>query len=121
MPGMLVLRNDGFDTSANPIVAVTGLGSLVMAPFGAHALNIAAITAAIATGREAHEDPGKDGSPGLLREAFTSGWDIWCHPGGIVHGITVEFHHPAGRPCPAGCDCDEPAGRWQKLPHAKPP
>ncbi len=59
MPGMLVLRNDGFDTSANPIVAVTGLGSLVMAPFGAHALNIAAITAAIATGREAHEDPGK--------------------------------------------------------------
>ncbi len=59
MPGMLVLRNDGFSTSANPIVAVTGLGSLVMAPFGAHAFNIAAITAAIATGREAHEDPAK--------------------------------------------------------------
>ncbi len=59
MPGMLVLRNDGFRTSANPIVAVTGLGSLLMAPFGAHGFNIAAITAAIATGREAHEDPAK--------------------------------------------------------------
>ncbi|ANG99256.1 benzoate transporter [Brucella pseudogrignonensis] len=59
MPGMLVLRNDGFFTSANPIVTVTGIGSLVMAPFGSHAFNIAAITAAIATGREAHEDPGK--------------------------------------------------------------
>ena len=59
MPGMLVLRNDGFKTSANPIVAVTGLGSLLMAPFGSHAFNIAAITAAICTGQEAHEDPGK--------------------------------------------------------------
>lgn len=59
MPGMLVLRNDGFRTSANPIVAVTGLGSLLMAPFGSHAFNVAAITAAICTGKEAHEDPGK--------------------------------------------------------------
>ncbi|WP_375058024.1 benzoate/H(+) symporter BenE family transporter [Zobellella sp. DQSA1] len=59
MPGMLVLRNDGFKTSANPIVTVTGLGSLLMAPFGSHAFNIAAITAAICTGREAHEDPSR--------------------------------------------------------------
>jgi len=59
MPGMLVLRNDGFKTSANPIVTVTGLGSLLMAPFGSHAFNIAAITAAICTGREAHENPDK--------------------------------------------------------------
>ncbi|MGG5289432.1 benzoate/H(+) symporter BenE family transporter [Pseudomonas shirazensis] len=59
MPGMLVLRNDGYDTSANPIVTVTGLGSLLMAPFGSHAFNLAAITAAICTGKEAHEQPSK--------------------------------------------------------------
>ncbi|NML27587.1 benzoate/H(+) symporter BenE family transporter [Zoogloea dura] len=59
MPGMLVLRNDGFRTSANPILTITGLGSLLMAPFGSHAFNIAAITAAICTGREAHEDASK--------------------------------------------------------------
>lgn len=59
MPGMIVLRNDGFRTSANPIITVTGLGSLLMAPFGSHGFNLAAITAAIATGREAHEDPSK--------------------------------------------------------------
>ncbi|MPS89832.1 MAG: benzoate/H(+) symporter BenE family transporter [Comamonas sp.] len=59
MPGMLVLRNDGFKTSANPIVTITGLGSLLMAPFGSHAFNIAAITAAIATGPQAHEDPSR--------------------------------------------------------------
>jgi len=59
VPGMLVLRNDGFKTSADPIVTVTGLGSLIMAPFGSHAFNLAAITAAIATGNEAHEIPSK--------------------------------------------------------------
>jgi len=59
MPGMLVLRNDGYDTSASPIVTVTGLGSLLMAPFGSHAFNLAAITAAICTGKEAHEQPSK--------------------------------------------------------------
>jgi len=70
MPGMLVLRNDGFKTSANPIVAVTGLGSLLMAPFGSHAFNIAAITAAIATGKDAHEDPSKRWIAGIAAGCF---------------------------------------------------
>lgn len=65
MPGMLVLRNDGFKTSANPILTITGLGSLIMAPFGAHAFNVAAITAAICTGKDAHEDPSKRYLAGL--------------------------------------------------------
>lgn len=70
MPGMLVLRNDGFKTSANPIVTVTGLGSLLMAPFGSHAFNIAAITAAICTGREAHEAPSKRWVAGIAAGVF---------------------------------------------------
>ncbi|EPB8060382.1 TPA: benzoate/H(+) symporter BenE family transporter [Pseudomonas aeruginosa] len=70
MPGMLVLRNDGFRTSANPIVTVTGLGSLLMAPFGSHAFNIAAITAAICTGREAHENPDKRWIAGIAAGVF---------------------------------------------------
>ncbi|NLZ10610.1 MAG: benzoate/H(+) symporter BenE family transporter [Alcaligenaceae bacterium] len=70
MPGMLVLRNDGFRTSANPIVTVTGLGSLLMAPFGSHAFNIAAITAAICTGPEAHENPDKRWIAGIAAGVF---------------------------------------------------
>ncbi len=70
MPGMLVLRNDGFRTSANPILTLTGLGSLLMAPFGAHAFNIAAITAAICTGREAHEDASKRWVAGIAAGIF---------------------------------------------------
>lgn len=70
MPGMLVLRNDGFTTSASPIVALTGLGSLLMAPFGSHAFNIAAITAAICTGEEAHEEPSKRWVAGIAAGVF---------------------------------------------------
>lgn len=70
MPGMLVLRNDGFNTSANPIVTITGLGSLLMAPFGSHAFNIAAITAAICTGKQAHEEPSKRWIAGIAAGVF---------------------------------------------------
>ena len=70
MPGMLVLRNDGFRTSADPIVTATGFGSLLMAPFGSHAFNIAAITAAICTSREAHEDPAKRWLAGMAAGVF---------------------------------------------------
>ncbi|MCP1446191.1 benzoate membrane transport protein [Pseudomonas sp. GGS8] len=70
MPGMLVLRNDGFSTSANPIVTITGLGSLLMAPFGSHAFNIAAITAAICTGKGAHEEPSKRWIAGIAAGVF---------------------------------------------------
>ncbi|MFD2118066.1 benzoate/H(+) symporter BenE family transporter [Paenibacillus yanchengensis] len=70
MPGMLVLRNDGFQTSANPILVITGLGSLLAAPFGSHAFNIAAITAAICTGKDAHEDKSKRYIAGIACGVF---------------------------------------------------
>ncbi len=59
VPGMAVLRNDGYETPASPLISSSALGSLLLAPFGCHGLNLAAITAAICTGRESHEDPSK--------------------------------------------------------------
>lgn len=59
VPGMAVLRASGYATPASPIIACSALGTALLAPFGCHGLNLAAITAAICTGREAHEDPGK--------------------------------------------------------------
>lgn len=59
VPGMAVLRNDGYSTPASPLISSSALGSLLLAPFGCHGLNLAAITAAICTGREAHENPAK--------------------------------------------------------------
>ena len=59
VPGVAVLRNDGYQTPARPLIASSALGTLLLAPFGCHGLNLAAITAAICTGREAHEDPAR--------------------------------------------------------------
>ncbi|NDY89629.1 benzoate/H(+) symporter BenE family transporter [Ideonella sp. TBM-1] len=55
VPGMAVLRTAGYAVPAGRIVSVTGLTSLLLAPWGSHGVNLAAITAAICTGREAHE------------------------------------------------------------------
>jgi benzoate membrane transport protein len=59
VPGIAVLRADGYNTPSSPLIATTGLASLVLAPFGSHGINLAAITAAICTGPHAHEDRNK--------------------------------------------------------------
>jgi benzoate membrane transport protein len=59
LPGVAAQRASGFDIPVSPVVGVTGLASLVLAPFGGYALNLAAITAAICMGKEAHADPGR--------------------------------------------------------------
>ena len=59
IPGVAVLRGLGYRTPISPLITTTGLATLVLAPFGAFAINLAAITAAICAGREAHEDPAR--------------------------------------------------------------
>jgi benzoate membrane transport protein len=57
MPGMAVLRNAGYRTPASPLISASALGGLLLAPFGCHGLNLAAVTASLCTGAEAHENP----------------------------------------------------------------
>jgi benzoate membrane transport protein len=59
VPGMAVLRTAGYKVAAGGIVSMTGFISLLLTPFGSHGVNLAAITAAICTGKEAHEDADK--------------------------------------------------------------
>jgi benzoate membrane transport protein len=59
VPGVAVIRASGYNTSISPLIGWTGAATIALAPFGAFALNLAAITAAICMGREAHEDPDK--------------------------------------------------------------
>ncbi|WP_213602305.1 benzoate/H(+) symporter BenE family transporter [Pseudoxanthomonas japonensis] len=56
VPGVAVIRASGYAIPISPVVGWTGVANLLLAPFGAFALNLAAITAAICMGREAHED-----------------------------------------------------------------
>jgi benzoate membrane transport protein len=59
LPGVAAQRACGYDIPISPVVGATGLASLVLAPFGGYALNLAAITAAICMGKEAHPDPSR--------------------------------------------------------------
>jgi benzoate membrane transport protein len=59
VPGVAVLRASGYPVPISPVIGWIGLVNLLLAPFGAFALNLAAITAAICMGREAHEDPAR--------------------------------------------------------------
>jgi benzoate membrane transport protein len=59
MPGLAVLRANGYSTPASPPIVATGLIGLVLAPFGGFAFNLAAITAAICMSPEADPVPGR--------------------------------------------------------------
>lgn len=56
VPGVAVIRASGYAVPISPTIGWIGIANAALAPFGAYALNLAAITAAICMGREAHED-----------------------------------------------------------------
>ena len=57
MPGVVTLRGAGYVPPVSSALTVTGLASVLLAPFGGYAFNLAAITAAICAGSEADENP----------------------------------------------------------------
>ncbi|MFM9941305.1 MAG: benzoate/H(+) symporter BenE family transporter [Hyphomicrobiaceae bacterium] len=65
LPGAAVLKASGYEPPFSSALVVTGLASLVIAPFGAHTINLAAITAAICTGPDAHPDPARRWHTGI--------------------------------------------------------
>ncbi|MGV8844068.1 MAG: benzoate/H(+) symporter BenE family transporter [Pseudomonas sp.] len=77
LPGMTILRANGYDVPASPLLTTTGLASILLAPFGSHGIHMAAISAAICAGPEAHEDPQK---------RYTAA--LWC---GVFYAIAGIF------------------------------
>ena len=65
LPGAAVIRAAGYEPPFTAALLVTGLASIVIAPFGAHTINLAAITAAICTGPDAHPDPAQRWKTGV--------------------------------------------------------
>jgi benzoate membrane transport protein len=59
VPGLAVMHAHGYRPEPGSIFTATGLTSLLIAPFGAHPINLAAITAALCAGRDAHPDPAR--------------------------------------------------------------
>lgn len=59
LPGIAVMKANGYDVAPAPQFLATGILSGIAALFGGHAVNLAAITAAITAGPEAHPDPAR--------------------------------------------------------------
>ncbi|WP_079212497.1 benzoate/H(+) symporter BenE family transporter [Brucella pituitosa] len=70
LPGFAVLRASGYEPPTSAALRVTGLFSLLTAPFGAGTSNLAAISAALCTNSDAHPDPTKRWMTGPVYAAF---------------------------------------------------
>lgn len=57
IPGLAVLRANGYETPASPLISWTGITGLLLGPFGGYSFNLAAITAAICMSKDADPDP----------------------------------------------------------------
>ena len=88
LPGVAVMRATGYDMPVSRLITMTGLATLVLAPFGAFALNFSAITAAICMGPEAHEDPGKRYTAAVSCGAIYTVLGLY---GAVVTGLLTAF------------------------------
>jgi benzoate membrane transport protein len=59
MPGVAVIRNAKYDMPVSNIIGMSGIGTAVLAPFGAYQLNLSAITSGICMDPSSHEDPAR--------------------------------------------------------------
>lgn len=59
VPGVAVMRATGYRLPVSRLITLSGLATLVLAPFGGYTFNLAAITAALCMGPEAHPDPAR--------------------------------------------------------------
>ena len=88
LPGVAAQRAAGYQIPVSSTVGTTGLASLVLAPFGGFAFNLAAITAAICMGREAHEQPERRYTASVSAGVFYIAVGL---AGGAVAGLLGAF------------------------------
>lgn len=88
LPGVAVIRASGYDLPISRLITMTGVVTLLLAPFGAFALNLSAITAAICMGPQAHADPGRRYAAAAVCGLFYLLIGVF---GGVVTGLLTAF------------------------------
>lgn len=88
LPGVAAQRAAGYATPVSPVITATGIATLLLAPFGGYALNLAAITAAICMGREAHEDPAQRWTAAAAAGVF---YIVLALLGGVAVALIAAF------------------------------
>lgn len=88
VPGVAVMRAAGYEQApTSKLVSATGFVSILLAPFGSHGVNLAAITAAICTGPEAHQQAEKRWVAGVACGGF------YLLIGSFAGSLTALFLH----------------------------
>ena len=90
LPGVAVIRGTGYDLPISKLISITGLATLVLAPFGGYAINLAAITAAICMGPEAHPDKARRSAAAVVCGVIYV--LIGCF-GVVIAGLLTAFPH----------------------------
>ena len=90
LPGVAAQRAAGVTAPVSPVIATTGVATLLLAPFGSFGLNLAAITAAICMGPEAHPDPRRRYVAPIAAGVF---YLLIGLGGGAVVGLIGAFPH----------------------------
>jgi benzoate membrane transport protein len=88
LPGVAAQRASGYQTRISVTITTTGLATVLLAPFGGYTFNLAAITAAICMGREAHEDPQRRYTAAMVAGLLYIALGL---AGGAVAGLLLAF------------------------------
>ena len=88
LPGVAAIRAAGYSMPLSNIITLTGIATLVLAPLGAFALNLSAITAAICMGRDVHPDPDKRYTAAVSCGAIYIVIGLF---GGAITGVLTAF------------------------------
>ena len=88
LPGVAAQRAAGYAIPVSPVTTATGLVTLLLAPFGAFSINLAAITAALCMSPEAHADPAKRYTAPVMAGVF---YTLMGLAGGAVVGLLAAF------------------------------
>ncbi|MGE0280442.1 MAG: benzoate/H(+) symporter BenE family transporter [Rhizobiaceae bacterium] len=70
LPGLTILKSNGYEVAAKPIILVSSLASVVAAFFGGITTALAAITLALCAGPDSHPDPGRRWLAGVAAGIF---------------------------------------------------
>lgn len=91
IPGVAVMNSFGYTVPWRPSMIVTGIGTVLGASAGGHAINLAAISAALAAAPTAHPDPKR-----RWIAAATAGWAYLVLAVGSAAVAALVVAAPAG-------------------------
>lgn len=88
VPGVAVIRATGYHMPISRLISLSGVATLLLAPFGGYTFNLAAITAAICMGPEAHPEPARRYTAAVVCGVLYIGIGLF---GAAVAGLLIAF------------------------------